>query len=100
MLGFIIGELVVLLATWIAFIVARVQGRLHFIPRWRTVIGRQLLGVAVLGVVETVGLIAIGTGHAFPLWTYAIIFGLVNLVTIRWLYVAWRSRHVTHETSS
>lgn len=88
MRGLVIAELTALAAIWAAFVVfhARSGG-------WRTRVGRQLMAMAAVGMVEALALIAAGTGHAPPLWIYAVVFGVTDLVAAGWLGLLWRARN-------
>jgi hypothetical protein len=98
MLGLVIGELSLLALMWVAFVL--VHGRGHWWrlaggrPNW---VGRQLMAVGVVGLAEAVGLILLGTGHALPLWAYAVGFGAADVVMCGWLLLLWRARHLSDQ---
>lgn len=96
MLGFIILELSVLAGLWIAFIVMmsfrKVDGTVRVLRWWKSPYSSQLVGIALLGIIESAALIGLGTDHMPPLWVFAMIFGAIDIVTARWLYLMWKAR--------
>lgn len=86
MLGLVLGELAVLIGVWAAFIAVYARRSWH-----RSPMGRQLMAVAVVGLLEALGLFALGTGHRLPMWAYALIFGAVDVVMAGWLVLLWRA---------
>lgn len=95
-IGIVIGQLVVLLLTWVVLLTIlsfHVQnGRVQLVRWWRQPIAQQVAGIAILGILETSALVALGTDHRPPFWVYAIIFGNINLYAIRWVWLTWRIR--------
>lgn len=99
MIGFIIFELSLLVGLWLTFIVmmsfARREKKFRLIRWWKSPIYTQLVGIAVIGAVEALSLIALGTGHELPLWVYALVFGAVDVVAARWLWLTWTARRTS-----
>lgn len=96
MLGFIAFELALLVGLWIVFIALmtfhRPNGRVRIVRWWREPFSSQLVGIALVGLIESAALFAAATGHRPSLWVFVGIFGAIDIITARWLWLIWRAR--------
>lgn len=102
MLGIIITELFSLAVIWLVFIVMysfrREEGKTRLVKWWKTPMGRQLMGVSLLGFTEAVALILAGMGHRPPYIVYVVVFGAINILAARWLWLAYKARTDANHT--
>lgn len=92
----IVLELFFLVAVWTVFIVVLsftwIRGRLKVVRWWKGPNSLQIGLIAIVGIVEAGVLLAAGMNSAPPLWVYAMVFGAIDVVTVRWLYLVWKQR--------
>lgn len=85
--GLVVGELIIAALLWVVFIVIHACG-----PWYSTRSGRQLMAMAIVGLLETLGLLMIGLNHPLPLWMYVVIFGFTDALMIGWLVLIVKAR--------
>jgi hypothetical protein len=90
MVGFILGQLAVLVVVWTTFIVLHValaDGR-------RGAVWWQLLSMAVVGLAEAGALLLVGTEHTLPMWVFVLVFGAMDVIAGWWVFLQWQARRV------
>jgi hypothetical protein len=103
MLWFVIGLLVLLVVQWVVFTMlvsfvvvadpATGRRRVRLVRWWKSKQSRQLGMMAILSILEPASLIALGTGHSPPLWVFAVLYGSINGLTARWMWLVWDTRY-------
>lgn len=92
MLAVVLGELAVLAALCVTFMVAHARG-----PWRHTPAGRHLMAMAAVILAEAVCLFLLGAGLSPPLWVYAVVFGGTDAVMGGWLLLLWRARKAVQQ---
>lgn len=91
--GLVVAELTALAAMWATFMLAHGYGawwrQSDGTPNW---VGRQLMAMATVGLLETASLALAGSGHAPPLWVFALVYGVTDIVMFGWLLLLWRAQ--------
>lgn len=83
-------ELALLAGLLATLLVALLVGYLR--SQRHTPAGRHLIAVAAVGLAEALGLLALATGNSPPLWVFAAVYGLADVVAVGWLLLLWRAR--------
>lgn len=96
MLKLVTAELALLLLVWVLFMFlltfTRINNKIQVVQWWKEPVGLQLMGVAFVGALEALALLAAATQHAPPLWVFVIVFGVIDVIAARWLWLTWKSR--------